>query len=224
MQPPPGPHDPVAREENGMILRLVRGRVPHDALVPLRESFDTAYVPTARRTPGLARFHVGIRQEGPGAWEILSLTCWTSADAALQAYGGDLMAPRTLAGLEPHIEVREVLFFELDETILRRPSSAPGLLRLTIGRTGAGHDVELQQDLRRRVPALGEAMREAYVARRMLGGMVEVALVSCWDHDARLALDEPFWPEIADRYEAFEVRVFQTLASGGTASPGQEGA
>lgn len=198
-----------------MILRLVHGRVPPEALGPLRASFEAAYVPGARRTPGLARFHVGTRREDSGAWGVLSLTFWTSAEAALEAYGGDLMAPRTLGGLEPDIEVREVLLFEIDEAILRRPSGEPGLLRLAIGRTGAGDDVELQQALRRRVPALDEAMREAYVARRMLGESVEVAFVSCWDAEAEPSIDGPFWPEIAERYEAFAVSVFRTLASGG---------
>jgi hypothetical protein len=185
------------------------GRLPD-----LRASFGERYEPIARATPGLVRYHAAVRAEGEGH-RLVVVTFWTAVEAALVAYGGDLDTPRTLDGSDPFASLADVAYFEVDESQLRRADTSPTVLRLTVGRVAQGADAGIQQELRARLHELDEGLSEAYVGRRFVGSDVEVAFVSTWSEaPAGRALDEPIWPDISSRYDAFEVETFTPILSG----------
>ncbi len=201
-----------------MILRIVRGDVAPGGLQPLVDGFVRGYAPIARSTPGLIRFHVGVGPQ-PAESEVVVVTFWSSVDAALDAYDGDLAQPRTLDGLAAHAELRDVAYWEVDETLLRRSDRAPTLLRLTFGCVSEGADAAIQEELRRRLHLLEGAMTEAYIGRRLVGTEVEIAFVSAWSdvpeaHD----LGSPVWPDISARYTSFDLGLYRPILSG-TPSP-----
>ena len=201
-----------------MILRIVRGDVTPGGLQPLVDGFVRGYAPIARTTPGLVRFHVGVGPS-PEESEVVVVTFWSSVDAALAAYDGDLESPRTLDGLAAHAALREVAYWEVDETLLRRSERAPALLRLTFGRVSEGADAAIQAELRHRLHLLEGTMTEAYIGRRLVGTDVEIAFVSAWSempeaHD----LAAPVWPDISARYASFALGLYRPILSG-TPSP-----
>jgi hypothetical protein len=200
-----------------VILRIVRGHVSADRLGALTEGFVARYAPLARQTPGLVRFHAALRPDANGH-ELVVVTFWSSVEAALSAYDGDLGSVRTLDGLSKDADLQAVEYFEIDETQFRRSTAEAEVLRLTFGRIARGIDVEIQQELRSRLHELEPAMTEAYVGRRILGQEVEIAFISAWE-TAGLGrpLDEPFWPEISARYDRFEVATYTPIVSGATA-------
>ncbi len=203
-----------------MILRIVRGDVTPGGLRSLVDGFIHAYAPIARTTPGLVRYHVGIGPR-PLESEVVVVTFWTSVDAALAAYDGDLERPRTLDGLSEHLNLREVAYWEVDETLLRRSDRAAEHLRLTFGRVAEGADAAIQEELRGRMHLLEGAMTEAYVGRRLIGRDVEIAFVSTWSHvpEGR-DLAAPVWPDIAGRYTSFSLGLYRPILSG-TPAPGE---
>jgi hypothetical protein len=205
-----------------MILRIVRGHVAADRLDALTEGFVDRYAPLARDTPGLVRFHAAVRPDADGH-ELVVVTFWSSVEAALKAYGGDMASVRTLDGLARDADLTAVEYFEIDETQFRRSTADAAVLRLTFGQVAKGIDAEIQQELRSRLHELEPAMTEAYVGRRMLGQDVQIAFVSAWETvSTRLPLDEPFWPEISGRYERFVVATYRPIVSGaesGSAAP-----
>lgn len=197
-----------------MILRIVRGHVASDRLAALADTFIRSYAPRARSSPGLVRFHAAVRPNGDGQ-ELVVVTFWSSLEAAMAAYEGDLGTPRTLDGLSAEADMREVAYFEVDESQLRRSTTEAAVLRLTFGRVARGADAEIQQELRSRLHELEPAMTEAYVGRRIVGADVEIAFVSAWESVPGLrSLDEPFWPDISCRYETFEVATYRPIVSG----------
>jgi hypothetical protein len=201
-------------EGTRMILRIVRGHVAADRLGALAEGFVRSYAPIARATPGLVRFHAAVRRV-EGGHELVVVTFWASLEAAMVAYDGDPVTPRTLDGLSADARLDDVSYFEVDETQLRRSAGEPAVLRLTFGRVARGADAEIQQELRSRLHELDASMIEAYVGRRIIGSDVEVAFVSAWEAPpASRLLEEPFWPDIAARYDAFRIATYEPIVSG----------
>jgi len=143
------------------------------------------------------------------------MTTWTTVEAALEAYAGDLRAVRTLDGRNHGETLSGVDYYEIDEGGARRRTGVSTRLRLTAGSVARGLDADIQQELRQRLPELPPEVIEAYVGRRVLGGEVEIALVTSWSAaPAGVALDEPLWPSISDRYDAFRIGVYDILIEG----------
>lgn len=143
------------------------------------------------------------------------VTFWASVEHALEAYGGALDDVRTLDWPGDPAALRDVAYFEVDESTLRRSDAEATILRLTVGTVARGLDADIQAELRTRMHALEPEMTEAYVGRRILGSDVEIAFISAWRREPPLrSLVEPFWPDISARYDAFEVATFEPIASG----------
>lgn len=81
-----------------VILRVVSGRVQAGQLDAIVEAYRRDYVPVAQQAAGLDRFLVSARSAPDGAHELAAMTIWTTVEAALATYGGDLAAVRTLDG------------------------------------------------------------------------------------------------------------------------------
>ncbi len=196
-----------------MILRIVRGRVAADRRSDVMDWFLTTYVPAARRLPGLVRYRVGFGHEGDER-EFVAVTFWISVEAALAAYDGDLAAVRVFVPVPDAVTLTRVEYYEIDESVFRR-GAEPTLLRITVGRTEHGHDAEIQQELRHRLPELGDELAEAYVGRRIVGGAVDVAFISTWHRaPAGRHLEAAIWPDISSAYEQFEVVTYDLFLSG----------
>jgi heme-degrading monooxygenase HmoA len=205
-----------------MILRIVRGRVRAARLRSVADRFERRYAPVARTTPGLQRYHVAVRPDGEDH-ELVVVTFWSSVEAALAAYGGNLDTDLTLDQVSggddaaTGVEGSSVAYFEVDETQLRSSTADAAALRITVGRVRQGLDAAIQHELRERMRDLDAGLSEAYVGRRILGTEVEVAFVSAWQKPADRRLDQPIWPDISGRYDAFEIAVFTPLLSGAAA-------
>jgi quinol monooxygenase YgiN len=194
-----------------MILRLVRARVLPGQGTALREALHDALPARIRATEGLLRAHVGLRDIG-AEQEVLFITIWSSAEAVVSAVGGDVARMAAIEGISEHIEMRSVDLFEVDESSVRTSAAQPIVLRTSAGWIELGPDVEIQQELRRRMRELGDELLEAYVGRRMRGRSVEVTFVTVWAAapDER-PLDEPIWPDISARYQSFSVETYQAV-------------
>jgi hypothetical protein len=60
---------------------------------------------------------------------------------------------------------------------------------------------------------LGDELLEAYVGRRMRGRSVEVMFLTVWASAPEdRPLDEPIWPDISARYQAFSVETYRAVA------------
>jgi hypothetical protein len=198
-----------------VILRVVSGRVPPGKLTGVIAEYRTDYLPIAAKAVGLDRFVVGASEQPDGSHGLAAMTLWATVDAALEAYDGDLAAPRTLDG-RSHGEVLDrVDYYEIDDGGARRGSGEATWLRLTAGKVARGLDAEIQQELRKRLPDLPAEVVEAFVGRRVLGADVEIALVTTWSSvPDGMALDRPIWPWISDRYDTFRVEVLRIQLEG----------
>ena len=198
-----------------MILRVVRGRVRPGDLDAVAASYRREYVPAAERSAGLDRFIVAARVDADGGHALAALTLWATVEAALEAYGGNLGAVRTLDGVDHGEELSHVDYYEVDTDEARRGPGAPTILRLTAGRVARGLDADIQQELRRNLPTLPAEVLAAWVGRRVLGVEVEIAFASAWSAvpDGR-SLEAPMWPAISDRYDTFIVDVMDILLEG----------
>ncbi len=198
-----------------MILRVVSGRVPAGRLDAVIESYARDFVPVARRTAGLDRFFVAARQTPDGGHDLAAVTLWSSFEAALAAYGGNLGAVRTLDAKSHGETLAGVDYYEVDADAARRHPGTSRMLRLTAGSVASGLDADIQQELRKRVPDLPTEALEAYVGRRVLGAHVEIAFVSTWSGAPDgLPLDGPFWLTISDRYDTFRIAVHEIHLDG----------
>ena len=198
-----------------MILRVVSGRVPAGKLDAVTEAFQIEYEPIARRMSGLDRYAVGIRPAADGTHDIAALTLWSTVEAALAAYGGDLATVRTIDGRSHGETLHRVDYYEIDEGGARRRPGTPTYLRLTAGTVARGLDADIQKELRTRLPDLGPEALEAWVGRRVHGADVEIAFVSMWSTvPPGVALDEPLWPSISDRYQTFRIAVHEVVLEG----------
>ena len=198
-----------------MILRVVSGRVPPGTLDDVVEQYRASFVPIATRTAGLDRFVVASRLLDDDSHGLAAMTLWTSVDAALAAYGGDLAAPQTVDARSHGEELTRVDYYEVDDGGARRSPGDATWLRLTAGTVARGRDAEIQQELRKRLPDLPVEAVEAFVGRRVLGADVEIALVTTWTTPpAGQALDEPLWPSISERYDVFRIELHRILIAG----------
>ena len=198
-----------------MILRVVSGRIRPGELDAVSRSFRIAYTPVAAATRGLRRYVVGVRPSDDGGHRLAAMTIWDDLDGALAAYGGELSTPRTLDGLDHGARLDRVDYYEVETARARIDERVPTRLRLTGGTVARGLDADIQQELRARVPDLPDAAIEAYVGRRVLGRVVEIAFMSTWAQaPAGLALDAPLWPAISDRYETFRMELDDVILEG----------
>ena len=198
-----------------MILRVVSGRVPPASLETVVAAYRRDYAPIAEAARGLDRFVVGVRPLPDGGHELASMTLWASVEAALETYGGDLAAIRTLDGRNHGETLTGVDYYEVGEGAARRGSGAVTYLRLAAGTVAHGLDADIQQQLRRHLPDLPAEAKEAFVGRRVIGPLVEIALVTTWSATpAGVALDAPVWPSISARYETFRIAVHEVVLEG----------
>jgi hypothetical protein len=193
-----------------LILRLVHGRLLPGRLEPFRSGVGTAFAERLRETPGIVRAHVGIRHT-PDGDEAAFLTAWPSPVEAIDVLGPELGPGKELPGMSEHLTIHQIDHYEVDESRLPQGSVSPSVLRIAAGWIELGADVEIQQELRSRLGELGRDV-EAYVGRRIRDRSVEVALVTLWPrHPEDRALDRPLFPDIAARYVALVVKVYDVV-------------
>jgi hypothetical protein len=209
-----------------VILRVVSGRVRPGQLDDVVESYRTEYAPIARGVAGLDRYIVAARPVPDGGHAIAAMTLWTTVEDALAAYAGDLASVRTVDAQSHGEAFLRVDYYEVDEGGARRRSGTPTRLRLTAGTVARGLDADIQQDLRRSLPALPPETTEAWVGRRVLGADVEIALITTWSEaPPDIALDAPLWPAISTRYDTFRIEVHDIFLEGsGRAGPAEDAA
>ena len=195
-----------------MIVRIVRGRVAADGVDGVPAALAATPHAPGTTKPGLVRSHVGLRPLTDGECEMVLVTCWETVDAAIAA-DAELDGTGTHDGATADAGLlREVAYFEVDESTLRRSDAAADILRVSVGRVARGMDVDIQRELRERMHLLDPAMTEGYVGRRILGNDVEIAFISAWDHEPEgRSLEAPLWPDISAGYDAFEVATFRSL-------------
>jgi hypothetical protein len=198
-----------------MILRVVSGLVPPGKLDDVVATYRSDYLPLAAAAAGLDRFVIGAREQPDGSHGLAAMTVWTSVESALAAYGGDLVAPRTLDGQSHGETLTRVDYYVIDDGGARRRPGDATWLRLTAGTVAHGLDADIQQELRKRLPDLPAEAVEAFVGRRVLGPDVEIALVTTWSAVPEgMALDQPIWPWVSDRYDAFRIELHRILLAG----------
>ena len=198
-----------------MILRVVSGRVPPGQLDSVIEAYRLGYVPIAEAAHGLDRWAIAARALPHGGHTFAAMTIWLTVEAALAAYDGDLAAIRTLDAQTHGESLARVDYYEIDTDAARRGAGSPVLLRLTSGTVARGLDADIQQELRRHLPDLAPEALEAYVGRRVLGADVEISLVTTWSAAPDgVVLEDPLWPSISSRYDAFRVEVLDVLLEG----------
>jgi hypothetical protein len=199
-----------------VILRVVSGHVQPGEIAAVAASFRRSYVSPASSAAGLERFVVAARPVDDGGHDLAALTIWSDVESALVAYGGRLQTPRTLDGHDHGVAFDRVDYYELEAGRSRTDETAtPNLLRLTAGSVARGLDAEIQQQVRSRLPDLPDEALEAWVGRRVLGSVVEIAFVSTWtDAPAGVRLDGPIWPSISERYDTFRLEVHEVLLAG----------
>ena len=205
-----------------MILRVIRGRGDSGRVAALQADLASRF-PDPGRSGDPARYRVGVRPGSPtGGLEVLVLVFWHQhADlaAADERHASVLSVARDIG-----IDELSTAHFEIDATIREpgvgahvaaRPTTSEAAIRLATGSfSRQGADIEMQEMLRERAPQLGDEMTEAYVGRRMVGRSVDVTFISCWSRvPPDRNLQDPFWPDIALRYDAFSVEVFGALAN-----------
>jgi hypothetical protein len=193
-----------------VILRIVRGRVDPGHLAALRDALTDERSALARDRAGATRFHAGVRPDQDGL-ELITIGYWSTTAAGRAA---ELPEVGSLDGRTPGVQIEETVHFEVEAPILRDLAD-PAALRIATGRfSKPGADIEMQELIRQRAPFIGNEMSEAYVGRRLVGRAVEVTFVSAWSREPDdRSLREPFWPDIALRYDRFWVRVYTPLAS-----------
>ena len=91
----------------------------------------------------------------------------------------------SIPGVTEHLDFRSVEHFEIDESLLLHTDEPPTVARIAVGSVPLGNDVEIQQEIRARIGALGGGVAEAYVGRRIRDRAVEVAFVTLWAGPAR---------------------------------------
>lgn len=210
-----------------MILRVIRGSAHNRDLAKIAASFGRARPARSGGDPALLRLHVGHRDvspdnDGPDAEaEIAVVSSWDSAEAATAA---DARGASPLSVARQQLQDLQVEHFEIDETVLRDDDPPIKLVRIATGRfSKAGAHTEMLEALRERVPLLGDPVVEAYTGRRLLGREVCVTFVSTWhDVPAGQDLEAALWPDIALRYDSFEVCVYRTITIPVRADPQED--
>jgi heme-degrading monooxygenase HmoA len=193
-----------------LILRLVRGRIlpgRHEAVrTGLAASFSQV-----RQMAGLVGAHMALRSSADGN-EFAVISTWETAAATIAAFGPHVDRVAAVPGISEHLDFRTVEHFEVDESVVVHDDVPPALVRIAIGAVELGHDVEVQQELRRRIPGLGTEVVAAIVGRRIRDRMVEVAFVTMWSGPpAGRPLDAPVVPDVAERYSTYAIEVYDEV-------------
>jgi heme-degrading monooxygenase HmoA len=193
-----------------LILRMVRGRIlpgRHEALrAGLAASFSQV-----RQMPGLVQAHMALRSSAEGN-EFAVISTWETVDATIAAFGPEVNRVAAVPGVSECLDFKTVEHFEVDESVVVHADVPPALARIAVGAIQLGEDVEVQQELRRRIPELGTDVVEATVGRRILGRMVEVAFVTMWSgQPANRPLEAPVVPDVAERYSAYSIEVYDEV-------------
>jgi hypothetical protein len=130
----------------------------------------------------------------------------------MAAFGPEANRVATLPGVSEHLDFRTVEHFEVDESVVVHADVQPAVARVAIGAIELGDDVEVQQELRRRLPDLGTEVVEGVVGRRIIGRMVEVAFVTLWSRrPADRSLEQPVFPDVAERYRTHSIEVYDEV-------------
>ena len=204
-----------------MILRVTRGRADYRVLQGIAASLQDA-LPSA--PVGLAQVHLAQRRgtvetsSARDGTEALVISLWESAESVASA---DARGASPLAIAGHQLEDLRVEHFEVDAVVRRESDRPTHLIRIATGRfSKPGAHTEMLETLRQRAPLIGEPMLAAYTGRRMTGREVCVTFVSTW-HEAPPGqdLEKALWPDIALRYDSFEVSVYETIRPGGHDDP-----
>jgi len=192
-----------------MILRVIRGLGDRGRIAALRADLIARLGPGPVTVDGPDRYHLG-RRAGIDLDDVLLVACWPSAEAAA---AGDARGVSALELARRFLDNVDVAHFEVDVNVLRAEHARPTALRIATGRfSRPGADIQMQQLLRDRLPAVGPEMLEAYVGRRVVGRAVDVAFVSTWEgRSGDLRLHETFWPDISLQYDTFTVEVYAAV-------------
>ena len=189
---------------------MVRGRVlpgRHEALrAGLVASFSQV-----RELPGLLQAYLALRSS-PDGNEFAVISTWTTPDATMAAFGPEVNRVATVPGVTEHLDFRAVEHFEVDESVVVHADVPPAIARIAVGAIELGGDVEVQQELRQRIPELPREVVEAAVGRRITDRMVEVAFVTLWSgRPAGCPLEDPVFPDVAERYSTYSIEVYDEV-------------
>ena len=193
-----------------LILRIVRGRIlpgRHDLVrAGLVASFSQV-----RELAGVVQAHMALRSVAEGN-DFAVISTWTTPDAAMAVFGRNVDRVASIPGVSEHLDFRSVEHFEIDESLLLHADEPPTVARIAVGSVQLGNDVEIQQEIRTRMGALGGEVAEAYVGRRIRDRTVEVAFVTLWaGRPADRPLDEPLWHDVAERYDSYWIEVYDEI-------------
>ena len=189
---------------------MVRGRILPGRHQALRAGLGASFS-EVRELPGLLQASMALRESADGN-EFAVISTWATVDATVAQFGPEVNRVVTLPGVSEHIDVRTVEHFEVDESIVVHGEVPAAVARIAIGAIELGGDVEVQQELRRRIPELGKEVVEATVGRRIRERMVEVAFVTLWSgRPADRSLDEPLFPDVAERYRTYSIEVYEEV-------------
>jgi len=193
-----------------LILRIVRGRIlpgRHDLVrAGLAASFSQV-----RELAGVVQAHMALRSVAEGN-DFAVISTWTTPDAAMAVFGRNVDRVASIPGVSEHLDSRSVDHFEIDESLLIHADDPPTAARIAVGSVQLGNDVEIQQEIRSRMGALGGEVAEAYVGRRIRERTVEIAFVSLWaGQPADRPLDEPLWHDVAERYDSYWIEVYDEI-------------
>jgi hypothetical protein len=130
----------------------------------------------------------------------------------MAAFGPEVNRVARVPGVSEHLDFRTVEHFEVDESVVVHADVPPAIARIAVGAIELGGDVEVQQELRQRIPELGKEVVEAAVGRRIRDRMVEVAFVTLWSgRPAGWPLEEPVFPDVAERYSTYSIEVYDEV-------------
>jgi hypothetical protein len=195
-----------------LILRIVRGRVMPGCHASVRAGLVASFS-QVRELGGIVQAHMALRSVAEGN-DFAVISTWTTPDAAMAVFGRNVDRVASIPGVTEHLDFRSVEHFEIDESLLFHADEPPTVARIAVGSVPLGNDVEIQQEIRTRMGALGGEVAEAYVGRRIRDRSVEVAFVTLWaGRPADRPLDEPLWHDVAERYEAYWIEVFDEIYS-----------
>ena len=193
-----------------MILRIVRGRILPGRLDTLRAGLVASFS-QVRDLDGIHHAHFALRGVADGT-EFAIISTWTTPDAAMAVFGRNVDGVVTMSGVTENLDYHTAEHFEIDESLLVQADEPPTFARIAVGSVPLGNDVEIQQEIRARMGALGGEVAEAYVGRRIRDRSVEVAFVTLWaGRPADRPLDEPLWHDVAERYESYWIEVYDEI-------------
>ena len=189
---------------------MVRGRILPGRHEALRAGLAASFTPV-RTMPGLVQAYMAVRSSAEGN-QFAVISTWETPDATMAAFGPEVNRVAALPGVSEHLDFRTVEHFEIDESVVVHADVPPAVARIAIGAIELGGDVEVQQELRRRIPELGTEVVEAAVGRRIRDRVVEVAFVTLWSRlPGGRSLEVPVFPDVAERYRTYSIEVYDEV-------------